>query len=337
MDKRNNCFSLLRCVIALRVIYGHAIVSHMSVAWDIKLINWIDAVPLFFFISGYSIMMSLSNRNDSLREYGIKRFLRLYPELWLSLILEIILLIAQFPYLLKESQFYLWIFGQSTLFQFWTPDCLRFYGNGTPNGSLWTIVVFIQFYLLIYYLYPKIKKLNYKSDVVIFIVLILLNSFISIFDGILPDIVFKLVLETILPYMYMFYFGIIFYKYSDKLIPLCKKFFWVTLIAYLLAGYFNSYLNFIPHTYNTQCVIHILITCIFFFAFAYRFPSLKLKNDYSYGIYVFHMVVMNFFVHNQILKNSYLALITIYVITIVLAFVSNKLSKPIIKKLKAVL
>lgn len=334
MDKRNNCFSLLRCIIALRIVYGHALVSEMNVPWDIKLINWIDAVPLFFFISGYSIMMSLSNKKVSIKEYGIRRFIRLFPELWLSLLLEIVLLIAQFPSLLKEKQFYLWVFGQSTLFQFWTPDCLRFYGNGTPNGSLWTIVVFIQFYILIYYLYPKIAKLDIKKDIVILILFIGINSALSFLEGNIGDIAFKLVLETILPYLYMFYFGIIFYKYSDKLIELCKKYFWTIFLLFLLASKFNYITNFIPHTYNTQCVIHILITCIFFFAIAYRFPNLKLKNDYSYGIYVYHMVVMNYFVQNKIISNDHICLLVIYIITISLAILSSKITKQIIRKLK---
>lgn len=336
MDKKNNCFSLLRCIIALRIIYGHALVSKMSVPWDVKLLNWIDAVPLFFFISGYSIMLSLSNKDISLKEYGIRRFLRIYPELWLSLIIEILLFIIQFPYLLKEKQFYLWIFGQGTLFQFWTPECLRFYGNGTPNGSLWTIVVFIQFYMLIYFFYNKIKKVNLKKDIIILLLFIGINSTISFLDGSINDIAYKLILETIFPYLYMFYFGIIFYKYSDKLIPYCKKYFWLFLILFVLASKFNYLLNFIPHTSNTATVIHVLVCSTFFFAFAYKFPKLKLKNDYSYGIYVYHMIVMNFFVHNKIINNDKLSLLIIYLITIALAIISNKITKRIVKKLKVV-
>ena len=45
--------------------------------------------------------------------------------------------------------FILFIFCQSSIFQFWTPNFLRGYGCGTPNGSLWTIGILIQFYIII--------------------------------------------------------------------------------------------------------------------------------------------------------------------------------------------
>lgn len=331
MEKRNNCFTFLRLLIALSVVYQHGQVSGLNLV-NIKYLNWIDKVPLFFFISAYSIMLSLDNKKISFKDYSLRRFLRLYPELWLCILLETIVLVLQKPTLLANIQFYLWIFAQITLFQFWTPDCLRDYGNGTPNGSLWTNVVFVQFYLVIYFSYKRIKKLNLFQDIFVLVLLIGVNTALSLLEGNINTIAFKLILQTVLPYLYMFYFGIIFYKYSDKLIPLAKKYFWSILILFILASEFNYITNFIPHTSNTGTVIHVLMCCVFFFAFAYKFPNIKLKNDYSYGIYIYHMVVMNFFIHNKLIKNDYVTILVVYIITIVLSIVSNK----IIKKIKFV-
>ena len=334
MDKRDNCFTFLKLIIALSVVYQHARLYGLNLP-DIKVINWIDKVPLFFFISAYTIMMSLTSRKQSWKEYGFRRFLRIYPELWLSVLFDVIVLLVQFPYLFKHLQFHLWIFGQSTIFQFWTPDILRFYGNGTPNGSLWTIFITVQFYVLIYLAYEKIEKLNWKQDITVLILCILGNSFISFFDERINTIIFHLMLQTIVPYLYMFYFGIIFYKYSDKLIDFCKKYFWLIVLLFIASSIWNRYINFIPHTYTTGTVLHVLMCCILFFAIAYKFNKIKLKKDYSYGIYIYHMIILNLFVHNSLLDNSYGSLCAIYLITIIIAVISNYVTGIIVKKIKA--
>ena len=334
MNKKDNCFAFLKLIIALSGVYQHARLFGLNLP-DIKAINWIDKVPLFFFISAYTIMMSLTNRKQSWKEYGFRRFLRIYPELWLSVLFDVIVLLAQFPYLIKQLQFHLWIFCQSTIFQFWTPDILRFYGNGTPNGSLWTIFITIQFYVLIYLTYEKIEKLNWKQDIAVLVLCVFGNSFISFFDERINTIIFHLMLQTIVPYLYMFYFGIIFYKYSDKLIDLCKKYFWPIVLLFIASSIWNKYINFIPHTYTTGTVLHVLMCCVLFFAFAYKYNFIKIKKDYSYGIYIYHMIILNLFVHNALLDSSYVSLGAIYLITIIAAVISNYIAGTIIRKLKA--
>lgn len=56
----------------------------------------------------------------------------------------------------------LFAFGQGTIFQFWTPDCLRGYGTGTPNGALWTIGVMIQFYIVAWLFYKFMDQRKIK-------------------------------------------------------------------------------------------------------------------------------------------------------------------------------
>lgn len=54
----------------------------------------------------------------------------------------------------------LFTIGQATIFQFWTPDFLRGYGVGCPNGALWTISIFIQFYFCVFFIYKWLNKRN---------------------------------------------------------------------------------------------------------------------------------------------------------------------------------
>ena len=65
---------------------------------------------------------------------------------------------------LRTPQLWGWFVGQLTLFQYYTPDSLRAFGVGCPNGSLWTIPVEFVFYLLLLDLFYYLVK---KSIVVI--------------------------------------------------------------------------------------------------------------------------------------------------------------------------
>ncbi|MBR2534217.1 MAG: acyltransferase [Erysipelotrichaceae bacterium] len=328
MDKieiRSNCFTLIRYIMALTVIVWH---SHRDIGIsDFVVFRYFACVPVFFFISGFLTSASLDKNRYSIKDYLYKRFLRIYPELWISVFLCATVIIIQFPYLLMKFQYYLWLFGQSTIFQFWTPDLLRFYGNGTPNGSLWTIPVNIQFYVLIYYLYPRIKKLNLQQDLTMLALGVLLNGVLSLCEVYLPEIVYKLVWETILPYAYMFYLGIIFYKYFDQIVSFLTKHFYVVAAIFVLECFNGSFFNFIPHTSNTAAPIHVLVNCVFWFSFAYKFRQLNIKKDYSYGIYVLNMIFLNLFVHNGILINHYATFVLILIMTVLAAVLSDRIAR----------
>jgi peptidoglycan/LPS O-acetylase OafA/YrhL len=104
-----------------------------------------------------------------------------------------------------------WIIAQMTFFQFWTPPMLRNWGVGTPNGSLWTIPVELQFYLLLPALVILLTRIKviYKVWVLTFFS-ILCNLYVSDLDlnsnyHILP----KIIKLTLLPYLLYFNIGII--------------------------------------------------------------------------------------------------------------------------------
>lgn len=104
--------------------------------------------------------MGSCGRSTSYGDYLKKRFWRIYPELWAAVIVEMIVLFALYEGPYNWPQTILFVFTQSTLLQFWTPDCLRDYGCGTPNGALWTIGVIVQFYIVGYFLYKKLYAKN---------------------------------------------------------------------------------------------------------------------------------------------------------------------------------
>lgn len=59
--------------------------------------EWIDcffsysAIPLFFMMSAFLIWGS-TGKTRNFKEHCIKRFLRIYPELWVAILIELLLL-----------------------------------------------------------------------------------------------------------------------------------------------------------------------------------------------------------------------------------------------------
>ena len=64
---------------------------------------------------------------------------------------------------------------QSTVLQFWTPSCLRDYGCDTPNGSLWTIGVMVQYYVVLCLLHRFLHGKGIRRWILILMVGIVCN------------------------------------------------------------------------------------------------------------------------------------------------------------------
>lgn len=154
LDYRKNSLNTFRLLAAIQVLWIHSLnhleLSNIPVLGDV--INIFIGVPIFFTLSGYLIWHSIG-RSRSFSDYAKKRFWRIYPELWVAVVVEIIVILILYRQPINWPMLGLFTIGQSTIFQFWTPDFLRGYGCGVPNGALWTIAVLIQFYFLAYFFY----------------------------------------------------------------------------------------------------------------------------------------------------------------------------------------
>ena len=235
-DKRN-CLNLIRLLAALQVLYGHTIyhldidVSHIFTS----IIGFFSGVPIFFMLSGFLIWHSIS-RTPSFLSYLKKRVWRIYPELWVAVVFELIVLPLLYDQSIDWFQYGLFAIGQLTIFQFWTPECLRGYGVGCPNGSLWTICVLIQFYILAYFMY---KFLHEKKHFVWWVVILgaLLVSYCTpLILQSLPETLGKLYGVTLIPYLWMFLVANYVADYKELYLPLMKKYWiWIIIITNPLA------------------------------------------------------------------------------------------------------
>ena len=336
---RVNNFNLIRIIAALQVVYTHSLV-HFEIEnnWleyiGTKFLLYFPGVPIFFTVSGFLIFWSYENMEGKLLKYFRNRFLRLYPALWVCVGLTAILLVIDFPgekaELLTSTSFYSWIILQLTFFQFYTPDILRFWGVHSPNGSLWTIIVEIQFYIMVpilFYVFKKTKELWHYVYLFIFIVSVFVNYYVGSLDQELTST--KLYTVTIFPYLYFFLMGVLGYKTWDKIRPFIAGKFHIWFLVYLVyIMFFGNFLGIHLKSYliqNPYNLITSILLCGLTLSAAFSKVDLSERiiksNDISYGVYIYHMLVINFFVQRLWMKENYYMLL-VFIFVIMLAWMS---------------
>jgi peptidoglycan/LPS O-acetylase OafA/YrhL len=348
---QKNNFELLRLLAALQVLifhgYEHFKLEGQNLVIDFfvqRLIIYFPGVPIFFAISGFLIFSSFNMRKD-LKVYFKNRFLRLFPGLWISFLVTFSILLF-FKYITFRNLFTLeimtWIAGQISFFQFYTPSDLRGYGLGNPNGSLWTIVVEIQYYVLvpILHLIFKLFRLNHNMFLIFLIfVSLILNILLSNFiDS--GDIMGKIIGVTILPYLFYFLLGALAYLNYSRLARFIAN-------RVFLSGffYFSYYIFFslIAKQYYPSYFVNIfgfvsslfLIWLVFALAFSKKdvLNSILKEYDLSYGLYLYHGIVLNFFIYKHYPLN-FTSFISYFFVSFILAFFSWKLVEFPVLKLK---
>lgn len=317
----NNNFTLLRIFAALSVLIIH-VVEHFdlksNLVWNIhNFFTFFPGVPIFFIISGYLIPMSFDKL--SLRSYFINRFLRIYPALYVNLFIAIIILFL-FGQLNNISfvDFTIWLFAQTTLIQFYNLADFRDFGVGVINGVVWTISVEVIFYIMV----PLLSLFFVKnSNLKIFLIFCLsLFIYYIMTKSNSEDFIIKLLSVSILPYLWYFMAGWFFYKnqwiikYIDnKVLILCVIYFIMNIIDY------NYFIFFILKNI-------FLILFIFSFAYSYKTLSKKLTNniDFTYGVYLYHMLIVNLMIELSIKTDELVMLFLVIIFSFILGFLSFK-------------
>lgn len=331
---RINNFDLIRLLAALLVVYGHSLV-HLKIDNSIVMffhgfLQYFPGVPIFFTVSGFLIFWAF-DRNKDIKKYAINRILRLYPALYVCLAITIGLLVFfATTSLLNNTYFYVWLAGQLSFFQFFTPEFLKFWGVGAPNGSLWTITVEVQFYILVPLIFLLMRKI--KSWIVLaalFAISIIANFTLSS----LPEsTIQKISFVSIIPYLFNFLTGSIFYVFWEKLNKFIENKFmlWgLIYITYILI--FGELLGFGLQSYQMFNIFHpitaILLSCLTL-SFAFSFNNISEKvlkhNDISYGVYIYHMLVVNTLISLGYIGDVKYFILT-FAITILLAYLSWRL------------
>ena len=348
MDKQfsQNNFDLLRLFGAIQVLIVHSTNHfHLTRPGWFFLFGSLSGVPMFFTISGFLISASFE-RNGSLINYFRNRCFRIYPGLWSCILLNVIVITIFGHIGFFNLQALQWFFCQLAGI-IYTPGFLRGYGTGSYDGSLWTIPIELQFYIvlpIIYLIFRKITK-NNKTQNILFgciCLFFMVIAFILIHRNLLPinmdlgqsGIATKILRASFLPYVYMFLFGIFLQRVK------AQKFNFIAGKGWLWLPVFLILIKLVPVTALTH-VIAMLLLGVTVISLAYTRPDFGKKllkgNDISYGVYIYHGIIINILIEEYKVYHIY-DLFVVMVATIIIATLSwNFIEKPILRRKKQTL
>ena len=340
---KNNNFDIIRLFAAFQVMFSHINAYFFNEPIQLPfLLSNLPGVPIFFFISGFLVSLSFENSSNT-KLFFIKRILRIYPALIVCTIFSVFsLYIASYNFSL-DLEFLKWFISQVSFLQFYKPEFLKLYGMGSINPSLWSISVELSFYatLPLYYYICKINKYNLDKFL---IVSVILSLNISLYHAYVSegeyDIWLKLLKASFLIHFWMFLIGVLFQR---KWFLICKYFEDKFYLWFFLFFCFCIYDEFYPYRdidslINRQLFsfLHFFLLISFVISFAisskYNISKWLKGNDISYGIYIYHMIIINFMIEKN-LNNSFMYVLVVTIITIVLALTSwFIIEKPILKR-----
>lgn len=341
---RENNFDLIRLFAALQVVFWHTR-EHLGLSSKIvpevsNFIRFFPGVPIFFTVSGFLIYAAFE-RNPSLLGYLKNRCLRIFPALWFAFLFVLItLFITGFVNSsnLFSKQFLAWTATQVTIFQFYTPQMLRGFGVGTPNGSLWTIFLEFSFYLFLPLFFWLVKNLRINKVALLLILMGVSTAYNMWYDQNFKtseSYLVKLLGLNLIPYLFYFLGGAIIYENWDKIKHwyLGKGLYWLLLYIVYCLIFSNWFHLFIPSYWpNIWGLISILILTQVVISLAYSNTGLSNKllkhNDISYGLYLFHMPVINLILHYQLGEKEWAPLLVISAVFVLAYFSWIVIEKP---------
>ena len=318
-DPRHNNFDLLRLFAASQVAFIH-IGDELHIefgGWLLAVRQFLDyfpGVPIFFVISGFLISASL-DRNPNLRNYAINRCLRIYPALWTSSLVTLLILfvfgnrIWEAIHASGANAFMTvaqWLTAQFSIAQFYNPAVFRAnFGIGHLNGSLWTIPVELQFYLalpiLAACLWRGLSSVNQNLRLIGATLLLFSGSwaFVHYHEELsaVSNKLAVLIRLSLLPYLYIFMLGIILQRNQALWFRWLngKGIYW--LMVYLTVAYCVSQFDQKPQNIYTSNLLLMSLLAVTVVSLAFSARTLRetlLKgNDISYGTYIYHGIVLN--------------------------------------------
>ena len=220
-------------------------------------------------------------KNQDLRTYIKNRILRIYPGLYMNILIGIAVLYA-FVNLNFDFVFFKWLLTQISFLQFYNLEASRAFGTGEINAPLWTISIELVFYAVL----PTIFNINKRSKKIlpcIFLISIIFFIYNSSSDRNL--FINKLINVSLAPYLFVFLIGFYFYIYFDFFHKYLKDKFFIYLATYIMGRIGCHYFNSI----FLDILVNYFIFSFLVFSFAFIFKGLDSflrSNDFTYGIYI---------------------------------------------------
>jgi peptidoglycan/LPS O-acetylase OafA/YrhL len=304
-DWRVNNFDLLRLLAALQVAVGHSIAILKPTGYFARLLvaglDRFPGVPIFFVISGVLISKSYEH-SDSLRDYLRNRCLRIFPGLWVCLVASVAVILAFGVGSLGRittPDWLLWWAGQMSFFQNTQATFLDPMSHGL-NPSLWTIPIELEFYIVLPALYGILRlrsRLGNMRLLSIALASLAVHPLIVHSHGQVRA--YSLLEMTLAPYLWMFLVGVAIQRnWSTVRGWLFGRAHWWGL-GYLMVCAAANWLR-VDTGGNNLSPVYLLPLAGLIVSLAVSAPRLSDKilrhHDYSYGLYLYHMLVIDLLV-----------------------------------------
>lgn len=317
-DFGENCFDLLRLYSAIHVMTQH-IMRYIILREMPDTVKWFNGVVVLFLISGFLVPASMERSKDTW-DFLKKRVLRIVPSLWICIIVGV-LVAGAFCGFVFDKTFGVWFAGQLAFIRdFPQPQFITDFGHGTFQGSLWTMIFTVQFYIITALVYPLMKRLKIVGWSVVLLITIAFNLAMPYIQATVPAGVKLFMEHTCLPYLYIYFAGWFMYRYREKIVPVLSKTKILSLILFLGRAIYCTRFNVRIGEY--QDMIQVILLCMLTVGVAYSFGKIRFKFDLSYGLYLYHMIVVDVFVQiGMVGKTSYL--IAVYAVSLACAVVSH--------------
>jgi len=313
-SKRINNFHLLRLLAAIEVFTAHGL-AHLEVPvpeWVVEILWWFPGVPIFFIASGFLITQSYC-KNGSLTVFFRNRILRIFPALWVCLLvsLAVVALFGAAGDFWTEGAFWRWLAAQlmafSSLAQVVASGMFNTFGTHELNGALWTLSVELQFYLILPLLLFVVFKAKLKFLCVFSISLASIGIYLITIDYWTKGPVSNIILfsyTSVFPHLFVFLIGVCAYIYFDfiKRWLINRILWWLsTYIVWRVLLWQAGYAGYWAVEKNVFLMLItklLLAGAVLSFAFSLSGLSQRIlgDNDISYGVYIYHMVVINIWV-----------------------------------------
>ena len=307
-DWRVNNFDLLRLLAALQVAVMHSIGILTPTGYFARLLEAglyrFPGVPIFFVISGVLISKSYE-RSDSLRDYLRNRCLRIFPGLWVCLVVSVAVILAlgvgSFGRITTPAWLSWWA-GQMSIFQDFEAAFLEPLSTGL-NRSLWTIPVELEFYIVLPAIYGilrlRMRLGNMRLLAIALASLALQLLIVSNHQSVGQARAYSLLGMTLAPYLWMFLVGVSIQRnWSTVRGWLFGRAHWWGL-GYLMLCAAGRWLR-VGTGGNYMNPVYLLPLAGLIVSLAMSFPQLSDRilrhQDVSYGLYVYHMLVINLLV-----------------------------------------
>ena len=279
---RENNLTFIRLMAALAVIYGHAsaVVPGSGADWVARTTGYAFAggvaVDLFFLISGFLVTASLLS--GGVKHYVVSRVLRIYPALWVHLILVTFVLgplVTTLPVAdyFANREVWSYFLGLAATYKgaFFLPGVFAGNGDHAVNGSIWSVLIEVWLYaimLLFYVLGIFRSRAIFNGAFFVLIVVVWQHP------AWVPPFISG---TTNLHVCLMFYIGSFLYV-NRATVPTGPYF---LMIALFLAGITLGTDRF-PLAY-----ILVLVTFFCCASFSSQLSWFDRYGDFSYGVYLY--------------------------------------------------